>query len=199
MTKPLTLFEMAGADLSAPSLEDASVVLIDCQMEYVDGGLALPGVGAALAEIAQLTAKARAAGAPVIHIVHRGQSGGLFDLDGHGGQIAPEAAPAGDEAVIAKPLPNAFAKTDLHDRLQAIGRPELVVAGFMTHMCVSSTIRAGLDLGYRCTLVANAAATRDLPSPSGGTVPAATLHEAAVAALADRFAVVVGDAADLRS
>jgi nicotinamidase-related amidase len=67
----------------------------------------------------------------------------------------------------------------------------------MTHMCVSSTARAALDLGYGCTVVGNACATRDLPDGHGGVVSAAELHRVELAALRDRFAVVVDGAADL--
>jgi hypothetical protein len=65
-------------------------------------------------------------------------------------------------------------------------------------MCVSATTRAALDLGYRVTLVANGTATRALPNPlSGETIPARIIHEATLAALADRFAIVVADSAAL--
>jgi len=98
------------------------------------------------------------------------------------------------EPVLPKGLPNAFAGTALEARLRETGRRELILAGFMTHMCISSTARAALDLGYRTTVVAGATATRDLPDPIGpGTVPAADVQRAALAALADRFAVVVPD------
>ena len=71
-----------------------------------------------------------------------------------------------------------------------LGRTQLVIAGFMTHMCVSSTARAALDLGYKATVAADAAATRDLPDPMGGVITADALHRAALAELADRFAIV---------
>jgi len=45
------------------------------------------------------------------------------------------------------------------------------------------------------TIVSGAAATRDLPTPSGGVIDAAHLHEASIAALADRFAIII-DTAD---
>ena len=41
----------------------------------------------------------------------------------------------------------------------------------MTNMCVSSTARAALDLGYKATVAADAAATRDLPDPMGASSP----------------------------
>jgi nicotinamidase-related amidase len=194
MPTPKTLLEMAGAKLTPGALKDAAIVLIDCQMEYVDGGLPLPGAKAALVEAKKLLERARRAKAPVIHVVHKGRPGGLFDLDGPKGKVAPEVAPLPGEKIVQKPLPNAFAKTELDEALKATGRKEIVVAGFMTHLCVSSTVRAALDLGYRATVVSGAAATRDLPAPDGGVVDAASLHRAALVELADRFAIVVPSA-----
>jgi nicotinamidase-related amidase len=75
--------------------------------------------------------------------------------------------------------------------LEGIGRPQLILAGFMTHMCVSATAKAAVDLGHRVTVVANATATRDLPDPLGGTMAAEQVHRGALAGLADRFAIVV--------
>ena len=62
----------------------------------------------------------------------------------------------------------------------------------MTHMCVSSTARAAMDLGYRVTVAADGTATRALPDATGGAaLTAAEVQRAALAALADRFAIVV--------
>ena len=190
MTTPKTLLELSGADMSPPPLSGATLVIIDAQNEYLDGKLALPGVKPAVDALAKLLAKAREAGAPIVHVQHKGRAGGLFDLDARGGAIIDAVKPAGGEAIVHKPLPNAFAQTDLDAALKKIGRTQLVIAGFMTHMCVSSTARAALDLGYKALVAADAAATRDLPDPMGGVIPADALHRAALAGLADRFAIV---------
>ncbi len=190
-----TLLQMAGADLTPPKLSEAALVVIDAQREYVDGALPLPGVVPALERIAALLAAARKAGAPVVHVQHRGRPGGLFDPEKPAFEIAAQAAPRDGEEVVGKGLPNGFAGTRLKDVLDATGRKRLVLAGFMTHMCVSSTARAALDLGYQTTVVADACATRDLPRPGGGTIAAADLHAAELAALADRFAIVCDAAA----
>jgi nicotinamidase-related amidase len=193
---PKTLLQLAGAPLDPSPLDQATLVLIDCQREYLDGKLALPGVKPAIAEAARLLELARAKGVPVVHIVHHGRPGGaLFAPDGPMAAIVPELSPRAGEPVIAKSLPNAFAKTDLEATLQKTGRPQLILAGFMTHMCVSATAKAAVDLGRRVTVVANATATRDLPDPLGGTMPAEQVHRAALAGLADRFAIVVPGAA----
>ena len=195
MSEPKTLLAMAGADPNPPALADAVVVMIDYQNEYLSGALPLPGGAAAVAEAAKLLGRARGAGAPIIHIAHAGQPGGPFDRAAERGAFIDALVPAEGERVIEKPLPNAFAKTSLDEALQEVGRKEIVFAGFMTHMCVSSSVRAALDLGYRATIVAGACATRDLPAATGGQpIAADALHEASLAALADRFAVIAKDA-----
>jgi len=189
---PKTLLEMAGV-ASAPSrLTEAALVVIDAQREYVDGALPLAQVQPALDEIERLLARARRAGTPIIHIVHQGRPGGAFAPGSTGASIAPQAVPAPGEAVVSKRLPNAFASTDLGDRVAALKRPAIIIVGFMTHMCVEATARAAIDLGLKATVVANATATRDLPDPlSGATVSAAEVHRNALAAMADRIATVV--------
>jgi nicotinamidase-related amidase len=184
-----TLLDMAGADLTPPKLSDAVLIVIDAQNEYVDGKLPLPGVKPALENIARLLAKAREDGGRIIHVQHRGRAGGAFDPATKAFAIADEAAPRTGEAVVEKPLPNAFAGTTLNETLTSMGVKRLVLAGFMTHMCVSSTARAALDLGYQTTVAADACATRDLPA-AGGDISAADLHRAELSALADRFSIV---------
>ncbi|MDP6573520.1 MAG: isochorismatase family protein [Rhodospirillales bacterium] len=199
MTMPKTLLEMAGAPSAPPPLDRSALVLIDCQMEYVTGALALPGVDAALDEAARLLELARAERVPVVHVVHHGRpGGGLFDPEGEFAAIAGQVAPAPGEPVITKALPNAFAGTGLDDQLKEFERTELILAGFMTHMCVSSSARASSELGYRATVVAAAAATRDLPDGRGGVIKADDLHRAELAALSDRFAVIIGTTDELK-
>jgi nicotinamidase-related amidase len=191
LSGPKTLLQMAGAPLEPSRFSESAVIIIDAQNEYVTGKLPLSGIEPALDNIAILLKAARAAGAPVIHVQHKGRAGGLFDPSADAFKLAPQAASMSGEAIVEKPLPNAFAQTSLQDELAKSGRKQLIVAGFQTHMCISSTVRAALDLGYRTTVVADAAATRDLPDPTGGAaLSAAELHRAALAGLADRFAIV---------
>jgi nicotinamidase-related amidase len=193
--QPRTLRDLAGASATPPKLADSTLVLIDAQQEYVTGRLPLAGVEAALREAGALLAAARAAGATVVHVQHKGRAGGLFDPDGPYFAINEAVAPRPGESLVHKGLPNAFAGTDLEALLKAGGARSLVFAGFMTHMCISSSVRAALDLGYASTVVAGACATRDLPDGQGGVVTAASLHRAEMAALADRFALIVESAA----
>ncbi|MEX0923320.1 MAG: cysteine hydrolase family protein [Rhodovibrionaceae bacterium] len=198
MSHPKTLLQMAGAPATPKPLSESVVVMIDAQEEYLRGVLKLPAAEAALQQGAALLARARAAGRPIVHVQHRGKSGGgVFDPENGTFEIAAAVAPEAGELRIEKGLPNAFAGTDLDAKLKELGAKTLIVAGFMTHMCVSSTVRAALDLGYGCSVVGSACATRDLPDGQGGVVSHTELHRAELAALSDRFAIVAPSVSDI--
>ena len=193
---PKSLLEMAGATPPAARLSNAVLLIIDAQREYLDGRLPLAGIDAALAIGGQLLQRARAAGTPVVHVLHRG-AGPFFNPDGPGFQPAAPLLSAAGERIVEKTQANSFAGTELQDVLAGTGRSELIVIGFMTHNCVSSTVRAAREKGYACTVVAPATATRDLPDGRGGTISAATLQAACLVGLSDTMAKVVWNAADI--
>ena len=197
MPEPKTLLDMAGVASRPHRLAESAVVMIDAQMEYVNGRLPLTGIEPALEVGAELLAAARAAGRPVVHVQHQGKGDGLFGPDGPFFAIAPQVAPLEGEAVVGKVVPNALADGVLDTRLNELGAANIIIAGFMTHLCVSTTARAALDLGYGCTVLAPACATRDLPDGQGGVVPAEDLHRVEIAALADRFAMIATDVGQL--
>lgn len=199
MSFPQTLIQIAGGSARAATWQEAVLLIIDHQTEYTTGRAPMAGIDAAVGEIAGLLRQARAAGAPVIHVVHHGKPGGaMFDPQGPHVAIIEGVQPEPGELVLPKSLPNSFAGTPLDEALKKTGRKSLIVAGFATHMCVSATVRSALDHGYASTVVASACATRDLPDPLGGApVKAAEIQRVALAELADRYATVVADAAAL--
>lgn len=188
---PFTLRSAAGASVVPPGIASSLLLVIDAQLEYSSAGrLPLPDIESSLGNLVRLLAAARAAGAPIVHVVHHGKPGGLFD-PAMGGRPIPEAQAINDEIVVAKSLPNAFAGTSLLNHVEQLGRPPIVIAGYMTHMCVSSTARAALDIGLATTVVSDATATRALPSTDGAApLSAEAVHRAALASLADRFSIV---------
>jgi len=189
---PKTLRDHAGIVWPPARFDDAVLLLIDHQREYTEGKLRLHGIDGAVAAITGLLERARRAATPIIHVAQNGKPGSaLFDPDGPMSQFISGIGPAEGETKVVKSLPNAFAKTELDAKLKATGRSNLIVAGFMTHMCVSATTRAAVDHGYRPTVISTATATRNLPDGTGGIIDAATLHRIALAELADRFATVV--------
>ncbi len=194
---PHTLFEMAGARPEPATLSNATILIIDAQREYVDGALPLKGVGAALGEIERLLVRARKAGAPIIHVRHRGR-GGLFDPATPYFDIVAALQPKAGEAIVEKNRVSAFTGTSLEDAIRHSGRKNLLIVGFMTHNCVSSTARDARDLGYAPTVVAGATATRDLPDGRGAIIPAEALQAASLAELGDRTAAIVPSTSDIK-
>ncbi|WP_331371516.1 isochorismatase family protein [Sinorhizobium chiapasense] len=187
-TSPFTLFFLAGREPMPPTLGEATLILIDYQNEYLSGPLTLVHAEAAVGRAGALLAAARQAGAKIIHVAHKGAAGGPFDRAAERGAFIDALKPLPSEAIVEKPRPNAFSGTGLADLVGPSGT-KVVIAGFMTHNCVSSSARAALDLGYEITIAGDACATRDLPSPAG-VVTARELHIAELAALADRHACV---------
>jgi nicotinamidase-related amidase len=194
MADPTTLRALSGMPSAAASLADSTLIMIDCQNTYTRGVLELDGVEAALDQAAELLDRARSAGIPVIHVQHDGGAGSPYDISAEIGSIVGRVAPRDGEPVVVKSFPNSFVHTDLDERLRAASASNLLLAGFMTHMCVNSTARGAFNLGYAPTVVAGATATRDLPGPAG-TVSAAALQAASLAAIGDVFAIVVPDTA----
>ena len=62
----------------------------------------------------------------MFHVAHKGKAGSLFDRDAARGAIVEAVAPREGEPVVEKGLPNAFAGTDLAERVAATGRKELI-------------------------------------------------------------------------
>ena len=192
-----TLRDLMGLSDQPAALRETTLIMIDCQNTYRRGIMQLEGAEAALAEAARLLARARAAGIPVLHIMHDAGEGSPYDVHAEIGQISDEVAPIAGEPVIVKNFPNSFVGTDLDTRLREAPGRELILAGFMTHMCVNSTARGAFNLGYHPTVVASATATRELPGPDGAPVPAAALQAASLAAIGDLFGVVVSKPDDI--
>jgi nicotinamidase-related amidase len=187
---PETLRTLSGLPSAPAALADSTLVMIDCQNTYTEGVMALDGVSEALDEAGRLLERARAAGIGIVHIQHDAGEGTPYDVRAEIGQIVDRVAPQGDEPVVVKEFPNSFVQTDLDERLRAASAHHLILAGFMTHMCVNSTARGAFNLGYAPTVVAAATATRALPGPAGD-VPAPALQAASLAAISDLFGIVV--------
>ena len=128
--------------------ERTAVVIMDFQNGIV-GNYAGDPEGT-VERAASVLAAARAAGAPVIHVVHRG---GPFEADAPEAEIHPGVAPAPGERVIRKTRAGAFSTTGLDALLREEGRDTLVLMGVATSGCVLSTLRWAADTGYRLAVV----------------------------------------------
>lgn len=186
-----TLRELMGLGHQPCQLKDAALILIDCQNTYREGVMKLTGVEEALQEARKLLDRARALNIPVIHIVHDAGEGTPYDVRAPIGAIADIVAPVEGESVVTKQFPNSFVQTELDEKLKELGITNIVLAGFMTHMCVNSTAHGGFNLGYAPTVVASATATRPLEAADGKVLTAEQVHDGALASTRDMYAAVV--------
>ncbi len=105
------------------------------------------------------------AGAP---IGSPGPMGRLLVRGEHGHDFIDELQPIRGETVIDKPGYSAFHATPLASLLEGRGIATLIVCGVTTEVCVHSTVRAAVDLGYACITVgdATAASEPELQTPA---------------------------------
>nr|BFD82268.1 cysteine hydrolase family protein [Streptomyces sp. Xyl84] len=191
-----TLRELNGLDATPASLAHSTLILVDYQNTYVGGVMELEGWQAALDSAAALLARARQAGAKVIHVVHDGGEGTPYDIGAEIGGIHPSVAPSEGEPVVVKKAPNAFVDTELGKHVDAAGNEDVIVIGFMTHMCVLFTTEGAFLRGNRPTVVADACATRPLQAV-GTWLDARQIHQSALATIGDLYGVVVESQASL--
>ncbi|MCK1798049.1 isochorismatase family protein [Streptomyces sp. XM4193] len=104
-----------------------------------------------LTGVARLRDAARRAGVPVLYTAQPGGQSpaerglqqdfwgpGLPD-DPYAAAVADEVAPGPEDTVVTKWKYSAFVRTDLHERMRAAGRDQLVVTGVYAHIGVLMT------------------------------------------------------------
>jgi nicotinamidase-related amidase len=99
-----------------------------------------------------------------------------------------EAIPKPNELVIEKRVNSAFIGTDLERELRSRGLKELVLAGFTTDHCLSTSARMAANLGFDVTVLSDATATFDRPGADGRVYAAEDVHQISLASLRGEFA-----------
>ena len=193
MSQLQTIRDIAGLGDASTAISDSALVIIDAQNTYWEGVMKLEGMEKALQEGRVLLDRFRKACRPVFHIRHDAGPGSPYDVTSPIGKIVDLLTPAQGEPVITKNYPNSFAGTELETLVKKAETKNLILVGFMSHMCVNSTARGAFSLGLNPTVVASATATRALPyKVTGEVIPASVLNAAALAALGDLPAAIVG-------
>jgi nicotinamidase-related amidase len=171
----------------------SALILIDIQNDYFPGGaMELEGITQAAAQARDLLAACRQDRRPIFHVQHLalGPGATFFRPDTPGVEIHESVRPLPGEALVRKHYPNAFRDTGLLEVLQGAGVIEVIIAGAMSHMCIDASTRAAFDFGFKCTVIHDACATRNLAF-GDLTIPAAHVHGAFMAALGMRYAQVI--------
>ncbi len=158
----------------AQQLDSTALILIDIQEFYFPGGaseLVEPQVAAEQAK--QVLYYFRENNGLIVHVKHDFEPGGA---------IHELVKPLPSEKIFTKKEVNCFLGTGLNAYLQEHHIRYVVLAGMQTHMCLEGGTRAAHDLGYQCTVVGDACATRDLKF-GASTVKAADVHASTLSTL----------------
>ncbi|NAY91933.1 isochorismatase family protein [Muricauda sp. JGD-17] len=102
----------------------------------------------------------------------------------------PLVQPLEGEPVITKNVNSAFIGTDLENHLNMQDISKLVIVGLTTEHCVSTSTRMAANLGFKVTLISDATAAFDKVGIDGNRIPAAVIHDIALANLKDEFATI---------
>ena len=164
-----------------------ALLIIDIQDFYFPGGKsALVEPEKAAANAALLLDNFRKEKLIVIHVRH---------ISEPGGKINDLVKPLPEEKVVSKNAVNCFVGTDLLDFLKTNKIDTLVICGMQTHMCVEAATRAASDYGFKCILIHDACATKDLKFGEK-TIKAEDVHYSTLSTLKN-YAEVISTAAYL--
>ncbi len=143
-----------GIQTFAQKIDSTALILIDIQEFYFPGGASeLVEPEKAAKQAKAILEYFRKEHGLVVHIRH--------DFE-PGGSINQLVKPIDGEKVFTKKEVNAFLGTGLNEYLVENSINKVVLAGMQTHMCLEAATRAAHDLGYQCTVIGDACATRDL-------------------------------------
>lgn len=146
--------------------------------EYPEAGIDLPFLVGTIPNVKRLADAYRAAGRPVIYIAHvlkPDYSDAQFPywrlknilkggnqthcVEGTwGAEIVDELKPHEGEHLVTKKGFGGFSNTPLDTILRGMGVTTCVVTGVTTCVCVSNTVRGGVEYNYRAILVSDAVA-----------------------------------------
>lgn len=172
---------------------NTALLLIDIQNDYFQNGrMPLERSADACQKAHEVLHTFREKQHPIIHVQHISTRPDAvhFLPCTKGVEFHPDVQPTKNETIIKKHYPNSFRDTNLLNHLTKHKINHLVIGGMMTHLCIDATVRAAYDLGFTCTVLHDACATKNLEFNSM-VIPAQTVHNAFLAALQPLYAQVL--------
>jgi nicotinamidase-related amidase len=148
-----------------------ALIVVDAQNEFsADGLRAVPNHGAALDRIHAHVQYARQQKWPIAWIRHynKPHESRAFLPGTWGSEFSPGLGPEagfGPESVFEKDVFGAFTYTRLEEWLTSKGVSEVLLAGFYTHMCLSTSAREALIRGFEVTVDQDATGACDIEHP----------------------------------
>ena len=173
-----------------------TLVIIDAQNEFSDKGQRpVPMFKEAVEVIKKRIEQARKAGTPIAWVKHfnRPDESPAFMPGTWGAELLSGLEPAVNsplEKMFHKDVFGAFTGSDLGNWLKQIGSNEILMTGFYTHGCVSTTSREGLMAGLTVKIDPAATGTCAMEYPGLGKISAEQSRSIAVLHLQNMGAIV---------
>lgn len=173
-----------------------ALIVIDAQNEFSAHGLRpVPFHEKALAQIRRRVEEAREARHLIAWVRHYNKptESRAFVRGEWGAELSPGLGPQsgfGPEKLFDKDVFGAFSGTDLEEWLRSFGVSEVLLAGFYTHMCVSTSAREGLMRGFDVIVATEATGAHDLHDNELGSLLADEVRRSALLQLKDMGAIL---------
>jgi nicotinamidase-related amidase len=172
---------------------NTALLLVEIQNDYFPNGRT------PLEKSIEATAKAEAVlrvyrekKFPVIHVQHISThpDASYFLPCTKGAEFYAPVQPVKGETIIKKHYPNSFKDTGLLNHLIKNQINHLLICGMMVHSAIDATVRAAHDLGFSCTVLQDACATKQLEF-NHTAISAQQVHHAFLAAFQPGYAKVL--------
>lgn len=163
-----------------------ALLIVDAQNEFSPGGLrAVPDHAGALTRIHELVDQARQRLQPIAWVQHHNQphESAAFVPGSWGAELSPGLGPRsgfGPERLFQKDVFGAFSRTELEAWLRGLGVKSVLIAGFYTHMCVSTSAREALVRGFEVSVDPDATGATDLEDDLLGRLSADEVRRSAL-------------------
>jgi nicotinamidase-related amidase len=158
----------------------SALLIVDAQRGLLDGETAIPNAGIIVERLSEILAAARSSSATIIHLQNDGAPGTIDEPQTAGWFIHLDLTPKQNEVVLRKTSDDGFENTELESILTLMNVTRVAVAGLLSEMCVSATIRGALKRGFEVVLVQDAHGTYDLDD-----IPSSIVSRVAEHALGD--------------
>jgi nicotinamidase-related amidase len=175
-----------------------ALIVVDAQNEFSAGGARpVPNHEDAMRNILLYVDSARREGRPIAWVRHanRPHESKAFVPGSWGWELSPGLAPKeghGEERLFEKHVFGAFTGTALEEWLRTKGVNSVLIAGFYSHMCVSTSVREALVRGFEVSVDGKATGACDLKHGLLGEQTADEVRRSALLQLSSMGATILG-------
>ena len=172
-----------------------ALIVIDAQNEFsAEGKRPVPGHAGMLQAILHRVREARTHGHPIAWVRHhnRPDESPAFIPNTWGAEFSPGCGPQPTaEKEFQKNVYGAFTGTDIGAWLKEQQVTAVLIVGFYTHGCVSTTAREAIMAGLDVTLDVRATGSCEITHPALGTLTATEVRRSALIQLANMGATIL--------